>query len=98
MLLLLLLLLLPAVGPGWRCESLMAYITDVDGLDLGMRPGRDWADGSYRPHIAQRACASGTLGMQEWSIVPVVSWPKPVQPVQPALGWSLSGWVRVLGG
>lgn len=60
---LLLLLLAEPVGHGWRCESLMAsdaYITDVDGLDLGMRPGSDWAAGSYRPHIAQRACASAT--------------------------------------
>lgn len=58
---LLLLLLAGLVGPGWRCESLMAsvaYITDIDGLDLGMRPGGDWAAGSYGPHIAQRACAS----------------------------------------
>lgn len=58
---LLLLLLAELVSPGWRCESLMdsdAYITDVDGLDLSMRPGSDWAAGSYGPHIAQRACAS----------------------------------------
>lgn len=37
---------------------LEAYLTHVDGLDLGMRPGRDWAGGSHGPHIARRACAS----------------------------------------